>query len=563
MNAARALILVLVVSTFCASQDRNFNHIPVTKNAVADTPSIKWVANYNGEENLDDGAVAMVLDDSGNVYITGNSGVNDYFPNSHDLATVKYNSEGEQVWVNRFVSPAHADDLVNDIAIDDSGNIYITSEGIYVNMDLLLIKYSNSGVQKWVRGYDGPGHSTDLGRALVIDDSNNIYVTGSSYNSSLTVDYVTVKFNGNGDSLWVRRYDAGLNDDDHPMAIAIDKQNNIYVTGRSEGPGGCDDFATIKYSSDGDVVWVSRYAGTSIYDAQAEALAVDDSGNVYVTGLNRKENLDYDIATIKYNSEGSEQWISFYDGLYYDAPQKIKLDNLGNFYVIGQSENVNSNRDFVTIKYDCRTGNELWVDRYNAANDTDIPSDIEFDEYGFVYVTGGTVYPGTRADMTIIKYNPSGEQLWTTRFAGSGDSWDSPKAICLDKHGNFYITGGAKVNGTSYDFVTIKYEQTLTSVNQENASDIKLFRLDQNYPNPFNPATTISYELSVSSYVKLNVYNILGQEVAKLVDEVKPGGTYEVTWNAASGSFRMPSGVYIFQLKAGSFIQTKKMMLLR
>ena len=85
------------------------------------------------------------------------------------------------------------------------------------------------------------------------------------------------------------------------------------------------------------------------------------------------------------------------------------------------------------------------------------------------------------------------------------------------------------------------------------------FSLDQNYPNPFNPSTKISWQSPVSSLQKLKVFDVLGNEVATLVNEEKPADTYEVTWNASG----LASGVYFYQLRAGNFIDTKKMILLR
>ena len=86
----------------------------------------------------------------------------------------------------------------------------------------------------------------------------------------------------------------------------------------------------------------------------------------------------------------------------------------------------------------------------------------------------------------------------------------------------------------------------------------------QNYPNPFNPTTQIKYALPAAGPVNLTIYNMLGQEVVRLVDEVKPEGYHVVEWNGRNhlGTV-VGSGMYIFQLRAGEFVQTKKMMLLK
>jgi hypothetical protein len=83
--------------------------------------------------------------------------------------------------------------------------------------------------------------------------------------------------------------------------------------------------------------------------------------------------------------------------------------------------------------------------------------------------------------------------------------------------------------------------------------------LQQNYPNPFNPNTTINYKLPISGQVTLKVYNILGDEIATLVNEEKPAGSYDVIFNSA----KIASGTYFYRLQAGSFLETKKMILMK
>ncbi|MCA9946987.1 MAG: T9SS type A sorting domain-containing protein, partial [Anaerolineales bacterium] len=85
------------------------------------------------------------------------------------------------------------------------------------------------------------------------------------------------------------------------------------------------------------------------------------------------------------------------------------------------------------------------------------------------------------------------------------------------------------------------------------------FQLFQNYSNPFNPSTTIEFALAKAGWVTLNIYNILGEEVAELVSENLSAGSYKYNWDAGG----LASGVYLYQLKAGRFVQTRKMLLIR
>jgi len=102
------------------------------------------------------------------------------------------------------------------------------------------------------------------------------------------------------------------------------------------------------------------------------------------------------------------------------------------------------------------------------------------------------------------------------------------------------------------------WNSVIVSVEEQSENPIS-FILGQNYPNPFNPTTSIQYTISNRQFVNIKVYDALGKEIATLVNQEKPAGTYEFEWNAID----IPSGVYFYQLKTGSFVQTKKMTLLR
>jgi hypothetical protein len=126
----------------------------------------------------------------------------------------------------------------------------------------------------------------------------------------------------------------------------------------------------------------------------------------------------------------------------------------------------------------------------------------------------------------------------------------------LDINNNGQILCEATLNGTTRYYIL---DPISTGINSEKDNFPKEFTLYQNYPNPFNPVTTLRYSIPQNSNVKLVVYDILGKEVVTLVNEEKHGGTYELNWNAVN----LPSGVYFYQLQAGSFVENKKMVLLK
>ena len=153
-----------------------------------------------------------------------------------------------------------------------------------------------------------------------------------------------------------------------------------------------------------------------------------------------------------------------------------------------------------------------------------------------------------------------------------------------DQNGNYTIMGlvpgNYSVSSSSYGYsdaqtsnISLDYStnyststsftltpQTVTEVStNNNPSEIKSFELNQNYPNPFNPSTIINYTVPVESKVVLKVYNILGKEVATLVNDVKQAGSYNITFNAS----KLASGVYFYQLSAGNFVSTKKLILMK
>lgn len=430
-----------------------------------------WVARYNGPAKALDRATAVVLDADANVIVTGESSGGDTFD---DYATIKYDSDGNELWVARYNGPGNALDRPAAIARDADGNIYVTGEsaGKGTGTDYATVKYDAGGKELWVARYDGPANLFEQARAIVVDADGNVYVTGRSLGDGTQYDFATIKYDPSGKELWVARYDGPASAADEARAIALDADGNVYVAGWSLAAGSGYDFATIKYNPDGKQLWVSRHDGPSSGADLAEALALDNAGNVHVTGRSCARPgafcPTWDYATIKYDSDGNELWNARYNGPgdSFDLPAALALDNDGNVVVTGESIGSDTSRDYATVKYDSG-GKELWVGRYNGpGNREDVARALAIDADGNVYVTG-TSWGGldTRDDFATVKYDAAGKETWVARYNAPADRNDFARAIALDADRNVYVTGGScGVPGPGsacldLDYAAIKYAQ--------------------------------------------------------------------------------------------------------
>src|SRR6266550_1380771 len=306
---------------------------------------------------------------------------------------------------------------------------------------------SPGGVQEgWLARYEGSGNLDDSAQAIALDRWGNVYVTGFSVGSGTGFDYATIKYNSAGQEQWAARYNGPGNDFDEGLAIAVDDSGNVYVTGESWDPGTKTDYATIKYNPAGQQQWVTRYNGPGNDDDGATAIATDNSGNVYVTGFSVGSGVDYDYATIKYNPMGQEQWVARYDGpgKHWDLARDIAVDVSGNVYVTGNSVGTTyPDYDYATIKYNF-AGQEQWVARYNGSGKgEDDASGLAIDGSGNVYVTGSSNGANSLPDYATIKYNSAGQEQWVARYDGPGNSYDIGRGIAVDEFENVYVTGNS------------------------------------------------------------------------------------------------------------------------
>jgi len=414
-----------------------------------------WTNRYHGLANrYDAGATAVAVDGSGNVFVTGSS------PGSggdSDYATIAYSSAGVELWTNRYGGRGDASDVANAVALDGSGNLFVTgySYGAQGYEDYATIAYSGAGVPLWTNHYNGPGNSSDQAIALAVDASGNVFVTGSSEGSGGNSDYAVIAYSGAGVPLWTNRYNGPGNSSDQAIASAVGASGNVFVTGSSTGSGGDSDYATIAYSGAGVALWTNRYNGPHNGNDGARAVAVDASGNVFVTGYSYAGLFGYDYATIAYSGAGVPLWTNLYRGSAseFAFATAVAVDASGNVFVTGSAGDGFTSH-YATIAYS-GAGVPLWTNRYSGSlYDSANASAVAVGGSGNVFVTGSS-YEGSGVTYATIAYSGAGVALWTNRYDGSANGSDQAIALAVDASGNVFVTGSSV--GSTYDYATILY----------------------------------------------------------------------------------------------------------
>jgi uncharacterized delta-60 repeat protein len=517
-----------------------------------------WTRRYNGPGNSYDEATSVAIDNTGYIYIAGGStGAGSEL----DYAVRKYNADGGLIWTARYNGPGNSFDDAYLVKCDIQGNVYIggASTGAGSGLDYCVVKYNSSGVLQWVYRYNGPGNLTDEVYSLQIDVNGNVYITGYSNGGSTMDDICTIKLNSSGSAIWIKRVNGSANNDDYGNSVVIDQHGNSYVTGAVTRSGSDLDYITIKYDTDGNMIWSAYYNGPGNGIDFPSSNAIDASGNIYVTGFSQgTASTAMDYCTIKYNNNGVLQWVSRYNGIPggVDEAFNVVIDNYGYVYVTGNSEGNGSGDDYLSVKYN-NNGVQLWAARYNSeGNSDDYCNWITVDQGGNVYVTGITG-TGSFQDIATIGYDPYGNQIWVRIYNGTGNEFDSGNSLTVDNSGNVYVAGGSD-NPNNTDFILIKYNSTI-GINPEINQKPSAFMLHQNYPNPFNAGTIIRLDIAEESPVKLIIYDVLGRELPYNYEHNLLPGTYEVTFDGSSYS----SGIYYYRLITDRYTQTRSMILVK
>lgn len=371
---------------------------------------------------------ALAADAAGNTYLTGATSAGA----TVDILTVKYDSQGVVQWAVPY--DGGSTDCGYAVAVDASGNVYVAGQS-WTETDfgqqgyLLVVKYNASGVQQWATWYVSGVLSA--GFAVTVDGSGNVYVAGQYYSGNSDLhSMITVKMNAAGAIQWIRGAFYGYDyEESSAYDLALDSSGNAYVTGflykPHDGPD-TDGYLTVKYSPSGATLWTREYDSGGI-DA-AYDVAVDGSGNVHVAGTS---------GVVRYNSAGTQQWVGAFNGV------ARALINVGGFvYATGVSGS-----DIVTARYD-GTGARLWSTSYNLGG-TEEAYDLR--------LVGNSLYVAGRSntDALLVGFNKdSGASTLADLYDSGAD--DRAYAMAFTGTSDFWVAGRTGDNYL-YDFLTIKY----------------------------------------------------------------------------------------------------------
>ena len=409
-------------------------------------------------------------------------------------------NENHYLWVDR--TGGTSTDVGNDITTDKDNNVIVTGSfsgrvefGNYVlssegSEDMFLMKYNSQGQVLWAKSVGG--FYKDYGNSVATDAKGNIYVTGTFHSVIYFEDFVlssigeadvfVAKYDPHGNVLWAKR-GGGLGAD-WGQGIAVDKQGNVYTTGKfvkradfgkdTLVSNGEEDLFVVKYDPAGNVLW-SRGAGGNM-DNRGNDLAIDPQNNIYLTGSTRgwmqldghevfSDGLN-DMFLAKLSPDGKFEWAKKGGGEGYDFGFALATDPHGNIYLTGcyhgfatfDGFHLNSKGkiDVFVAKYS-QQGQLLWL-RSGGGTDEDYAGSVYTDKEGNVYATGefkglaqfGSHYLQSKGnwDIYLVKYDPKGNIKWAQR---AGEShYDRGSAITGDGDNNVIITGHFEV-GAAFD----------------------------------------------------------------------------------------------------------------
>lgn len=552
VSAVLIIVLIITASSFAQTQQWASNY--------------SGLAPYNTLENT-------VIDNASNSYVTGEGRAN-----SSSLFTseylAKFNNTGAFQWqrsiTNPYPGPNNKGSFSRTSVLDNSGNVIIAGYVDSANSFFkgFIQKYSPAGDSIW-GAYSGINDTLRYVKwmSMKMDISGNIYVAGYRYylNSDFVKSFLVAKYNSAGVLQWIRSQKPNQVYDifDFPFNLSLDISGNVFVSSTfTKTSSSTSDIYTFKLNSSGAFQWAYTYDGPASLADEFTSMTLDGSGDVYVEGYgtnispNNKE-----ITCYKLNgSTGLQQWAYRTRGnnsMNGDIPYKLTAGNSNDIYLTCSLDDNSQGLNGVLIKLNSNTGTESWRRTLaSSGSSNDKYCDVKVVSPGIVYVLGSLNYNSPGATIITKKYNTAGDSLAaaTINLPGVQNEF-----ITGGPGNSILISGDFVVTSSSANVFLVDYSVT-TGINPVLNSTPDKFSLSQNYPNPFNPTTKISFNIPQTSNVTLNIFDATGKMVRTLInDQSFATGTHELEFNASA----LSSGTYYYQITAGSFTETKKMIMVK
>ncbi|HEX7572690.1 MAG TPA: T9SS type A sorting domain-containing protein [Bacteroidota bacterium] len=430
------------------------------------------------------------------------------------------------------------------------GSVY---GGPGVNDQTLLYKLDMYGNDVWGRSYHFAIGSQ--GTSLRETGDHGFVVTGfTQFSAPARSLIMLIKTNPTGDTLWTRFYGRdSANQQAYGYDVISQSDGGFIVSGTVLNPdgSGCGKYL-MRADSHGNSVWTRVYGNEPVSDARRVQETIDGG---YILGGSVVSPFDLisKMSLVKTNAAGDTLWTKTFGGAHNDYGVGVVQTSDSGYALVGTTESFGAGSgDIYVVK----------TDKDGGVGD---PLPIQLSTFSGASTGGGSVKLswGTVSETHnygfYVERRKAGEQAFTTLpgsfIHGHGTTTVPQPYSFVDRsvtNGSWYYRlRQVDLDGSVHFNEAVQVEVLLAALPVS-------FSLDQNYPNPFNPTTTIRYALPARSYVTLSVFNTLGQQMATLVNDTQEAGYHEVRFDGAS----LASGVYFYRLKAGDFIQTRKLLLL-
>ena len=353
--------------------------------------------------------------------------------------TPAFGAQVEQAWAVQQVTPGGTGDEYSALTTDSAGNAYVASHAYFPtsNWDLILTKYDAAGTKLWQTSQAGSSYR-DYASAVAVR-GGSIFVAGTTFDNSADATFLTVKYNSAGSVAWTRRYNGPVNGVNFASLLETDSNGNVIVGGQSPGETGGLDFAVVKYDAEGNQLWVFRYDGPGQHEDVLRGLKVDAQGNIFLAGTSPDVGGRAALVTIKLNPDGQQLWESRYLASI-ESPRTVDaralaLDATGNVITVGDVDG-----GYLTLKHSPQ-GNLIWSARYFAEEPASMSVvDVRVDGSNNI-VTAGNLYGSGTNDAVVVKYHADGRQLWASRVVSHPVSSFHLTTVDMDFRGDTYLTG--------------------------------------------------------------------------------------------------------------------------